>query len=580
MKLQESILQIIDVGGTDISGNAKPQATKITGGPHWLRHEITEDAATDALETSVRSALEQIAKGKTYDEWTKTTKMSAEVKAEVRKRLDEMGDEEEGDEEESHGAHHQKDHITKAVFDSLPPEEQEKQQDSLRNAMKSHGLGDDEEEQQQPEGEEQPQEEPPPEPQQTNGNGLDYEIEDEKKEKKEPKVKLSNKKEKVTINPKMESKEMKRKSLINELRQKHLQEKAPPGREDQVKALKSKVGKDSAYAIAWAQHNKHGKPSKEEEVVSKEVRKVDFVDGITEELTNKDGHTFVITHRDIKGKSQDKVRMHVQDKSGKKIKDWGSHVSLDQARKFAKSRGFNEMSGDMAYRAMDKADKKSRGELSVTDPAKAKRKARQAQKFADYSIKKTLNKEEVNEVVRRGWKKGTYHVKDADGKIHGTYKSGSHASKAMHKLMDKGVHKELEVTRAMDEDKGPCWPGYKQVGMKKKNGKSVPNCVPVNEKYDEMKNVVQSRMSPLEIVKTLKDKVDSVDPSEMRGSSWSDYEQGLQELEKMVQPGRNALMYRIRDLDTGDSGEIENFVFVMVDKIPKYKEMGYQVVAD
>ena len=77
MKLQESILQIIDVGGTDISGNAKPQATKITGGPHWLRHEITEDAATDALETSVRSALEQIAKGKTYDEWTKTTKMSA-----------------------------------------------------------------------------------------------------------------------------------------------------------------------------------------------------------------------------------------------------------------------------------------------------------------------------------------------------------------------------------------------------------------------------------------------------------------------------------------------------------------------
>jgi len=24
----------------------------------------------------------------------------------------------------------------------------------------------------------------------------------------------------------------------------------------------------------------------------------------------------------------------------------------------------------------------------------------------------------------------------------------------------------------------PCWKGYKQVGMKKKNGKEVPNCVP------------------------------------------------------------------------------------------------------
>ena len=204
---------------------------------------------------------------------------------------------------------------------------------------------------------------------------------------------------------------------------------------------------------------------------------------------------------------------------------------------------------------MDKADKKSRGEMSVTDPKRARKKARQAQKFADYSIKKTLSKEELehahnqaleenakrdlmafgaklkgysdrsggidksyfeniakkamagimpgakdiegdtdprdfvldmmnrtfpkqimkqykglspsfdnylnmnydihneelDEVVRRGWKKGTYHVKDADGKIHGTYKSGSHASKAMHKLMDKGVHKELEVSRANEE---------------------------------------------------------------------------------------------------------------------------------
>jgi hypothetical protein len=26
--------------------------------------------------------------------------------------------------------------------------------------------------------------------------------------------------------------------------------------------------------------------------------------------------------------------------------------------------------------------------------------------------------------------------------------------------------------------KGPCWTGYKQIGMKKKNGKKVPNCVP------------------------------------------------------------------------------------------------------
>ena len=26
--------------------------------------------------------------------------------------------------------------------------------------------------------------------------------------------------------------------------------------------------------------------------------------------------------------------------------------------------------------------------------------------------------------------------------------------------------------------KGPCWEGYEMIGTKKKNGKTVPNCVP------------------------------------------------------------------------------------------------------
>jgi len=35
------------------------------------------------------------------------------------------------------------------------------------------------------------------------------------------------------------------------------------------------------------------------------------------------------------------------------------------------------------------------------------------------------------------------------------------------------------------EEENPCWKGYKQVGTKKKNGKEVPNCVPVKENIDE-----------------------------------------------------------------------------------------------
>ena len=36
----------------------------------------------------------------------------------------------------------------------------------------------------------------------------------------------------------------------------------------------------------------------------------------------------------------------------------------------------------------------------------------------------------------------------------------------------------------VDENNGPCWPGYKQVGTKMKNGKAVPNCVPTSEKIE------------------------------------------------------------------------------------------------
>jgi len=38
---------------------------------------------------------------------------------------------------------------------------------------------------------------------------------------------------------------------------------------------------------------------------------------------------------------------------------------------------------------------------------------------------------------------------------------------------------ELVVQEKKEGD--PCWKGYKQVGMKKKDGKEVPNCVPMNE---------------------------------------------------------------------------------------------------
>jgi hypothetical protein len=34
------------------------------------------------------------------------------------------------------------------------------------------------------------------------------------------------------------------------------------------------------------------------------------------------------------------------------------------------------------------------------------------------------------------------------------------------------------------EDKDPCWKGYEMIGMKKKGGRKVPNCVPVEEENE------------------------------------------------------------------------------------------------
>ena len=34
-------------------------------------------------------------------------------------------------------------------------------------------------------------------------------------------------------------------------------------------------------------------------------------------------------------------------------------------------------------------------------------------------------------------------------------------------------------------ENNPCWKGYKQIGMKEKDGKEVPNCVPIEEGEDD-----------------------------------------------------------------------------------------------
>jgi len=43
--------------------------------------------------------------------------------------------------------------------------------------------------------------------------------------------------------------------------------------------------------------------------------------------------------------------------------------------------------------------------------------------------------------------------------------------------------------KGLSED-DPCWKNYKQVGMKKKNGKEVPNCVPESNQFNTYRNMI------------------------------------------------------------------------------------------
>jgi len=51
--------------------------------------------------------------------------------------------------------------------------------------------------------------------------------------------------------------------------------------------------------------------------------------------------------------------------------------------------------------------------------------------------------------------------------------------------MSKSYESDNEEEDKWDNMEKACWSGYKQEGMKEKNGRMVPNCVPVNKSYDE-----------------------------------------------------------------------------------------------
>ena len=44
--------------------------------------------------------------------------------------------------------------------------------------------------------------------------------------------------------------------------------------------------------------------------------------------------------------------------------------------------------------------------------------------------------------------------------------------------MKQKEYEEEKQNESKKEDDDPCWDGYRMIGMKEKDGKKVPNCVP------------------------------------------------------------------------------------------------------
>ena len=74
------------------------------------------------------------------------------------------------------------------------------------------------------------------------------------------------------------------------------------------------------------------------------LKEVELDEKVKFSVPTKDGkNIFQVIDRDTKGMrgSQDKFKMVVVDKKGKVVKDWGSHPSLDGAKKDGEESGYH-----------------------------------------------------------------------------------------------------------------------------------------------------------------------------------------------------------------------------------------------
>jgi hypothetical protein len=145
-------------------------------------------------------------------------------------------------------------------------------------------------------------------------------------------------------------------------------------------------------------------------------------------------------------------------------------------------------------RAMKKEETEQIDELKKSTLASYAKKASK-----DARIKSMVSKdlEHRSETSRKDSNKTSFSNAATDWKKK-AWKREAGVNKAVDRLTKE------EVAKATGDLKDACWKGYTAVGMKMKNGKKVPNCVPVKEDSDLEEKIDMNKASMGDVIKDFK----------------------------------------------------------------------------
>lgn len=179
----------------------------------------------------------------------------------------------------------------------------------------------------------------------------------------------------------------------------------------------------------------------------------------------------------------DRVTKKAKHTQGNPFPESVQYDELDEATAMAK-RGHNETAirkkiaantggGESADRATALENKPTFG-----DSNKTKQRQRYARAQRSDFRKTTSSSPGLHGYGHKATNADDKAKQDARGKQRGVLTKGE--KKQLNMEMEYDLN---EAGKAYGGGEDPCWKGYKQVGMKMKNGREVPNCVPVSEAW-------------------------------------------------------------------------------------------------